>query len=49
MFYAYILESVTVPGEFYRGHTEDLKRRLAEHNAGKFPRFREFSGTAPQV
>jgi putative endonuclease len=35
MFYTYILESVAVPGEFYRGHTDDLKRRLTEHNAGK--------------
>jgi predicted GIY-YIG superfamily endonuclease len=35
MFYAYILESITKPGELYRGHTDDLKRRLAEHNAGK--------------
>jgi predicted GIY-YIG superfamily endonuclease len=35
MFYTYILESVATPGEFYRGHTDDLKRRLAEHNAGK--------------
>ena len=35
MFYAYILESMPVPGEFYRGHTENLKRRLQEHNAGK--------------
>jgi putative endonuclease len=25
------------PGEFYRGNTDDLKRRLAEHNAGKCP------------
>ena len=37
MFYTYILESVATPGEFYRGHTDDLKRRLAEHNAGKCP------------
>lgn len=35
MFYAYILESVAKPGEFYRGHTDDLKRRVAEHNEGK--------------
>ncbi len=35
MYYTYILESVATPGEFYRGHTENLKRRLAEHNAGK--------------
>jgi len=37
MFYAYIRESLSKPGEFYRGHTDDLKRRLAEHNAGKCP------------
>jgi predicted GIY-YIG superfamily endonuclease len=37
MFYTYILESVANPGEFYRGHTDNLKRRLAEHNAGKCP------------
>ncbi|HEV2693532.1 MAG TPA: GIY-YIG nuclease family protein [Verrucomicrobiae bacterium] len=35
MFYAYILESINKPGEYYRGHTDDLKRRVAEHNAGK--------------
>jgi predicted GIY-YIG superfamily endonuclease len=35
MFYAYILESESKPGGFYRGHTDNLKRRLAEHNAGK--------------
>jgi putative endonuclease len=34
MFYAYILESLQVPGEFYRGHTSDLKQRLIDHNAG---------------
>ena len=37
MFYAYILETVATPGAFYRGHTDDLKRRLAEHNAGRCP------------
>ena len=35
MYYAHILESIARPGEFYRGHTGDLKQRLAEHNAGK--------------
>ena len=35
MFYAYILESLAKPGEYYRGHTNDLKQRLAEHNSGK--------------
>jgi putative endonuclease len=37
MSYASILESAANPGEFYRGHMDDLKRRLAEHNAGKCP------------
>jgi putative endonuclease len=35
MHYAYILESISTPGQFYRGHTSDLKQRLSEHNAGK--------------
>ena len=35
MFYAYILQSIPVPTQFYRGHIADLKKRLAEHNAGK--------------
>ncbi len=42
MFYAYILESITKPGELYRGHTEDLKRRIADHNAGKCPHTAKF-------
>jgi len=35
MFYAYILQSIRQPEELYRGHTADLKLRLAEHNSGK--------------
>ena len=35
MFYTYILQSITNPGMLYRGHTSTLKKRLAEHNAGK--------------
>jgi len=42
MCYTYILESLSKPGEFYRGHTDDLKRRLAEHNAGKCPHTKRF-------
>jgi predicted GIY-YIG superfamily endonuclease len=34
MFYAYILQSVQHPGQLYRGHSSDLKQRLADHNAG---------------
>ena len=37
MFYTYILQSVSHPQESYRGHTSDLKHRVAEHNAGKCP------------
>ena len=35
MFYTYILSSVDDPTRHYIGSTDDLKRRLAEHNAGK--------------
>jgi predicted GIY-YIG superfamily endonuclease len=33
--YVYLLESLSAPGERYVGVTSDLKKRLAEHNAGK--------------
>ena len=35
MWYVYLLESEITEGERYVGITSDLKRRLAEHNAGK--------------
>jgi predicted GIY-YIG superfamily endonuclease len=34
MFYTYVLQSMTEPGQRYVGHTADLRKRLAEHNAG---------------
>lgn len=34
MFYTYVLKS-QVDGKFYTGFTNNLKRRLAEHNAGR--------------
>lgn len=34
MFYCYILKSST-DGHLYIGYTNDLKRRLFEHNAGR--------------
>lgn len=37
MFYVYLLVSLFHPGQRYVGLTEDLQRRLAEHNAGKSP------------
>ncbi len=34
MFYTYIIKS-EVDGSLYKGHTNDLKARLKEHNTGK--------------
>jgi predicted GIY-YIG superfamily endonuclease len=35
MWYVYIIRSIEFPDQEYVGATEDLKRRLAEHNAGR--------------
>ena len=35
MHYVYLIESQSHPRERYVGQTNDLKRRLTEHNAGK--------------
>ncbi len=35
MFYVYLLRSETYPNQVYTGFTEDLRRRLEDHNAGK--------------
>ncbi|URW75109.1 GIY-YIG nuclease family protein [Sphingomonas donggukensis] len=35
MFYVYILRSVGDPEQHYTGLTDDLRARLAEHNAGR--------------
>jgi putative endonuclease len=35
--YVYLLESAEHTGQRYVGTTTDLKRRFAEHNAGKSP------------
>ena len=34
MFYVYVLRSA-LDGNFYIGHTADLRKRLAEHNSGR--------------
>ncbi|WP_366664143.1 GIY-YIG nuclease family protein [Mesorhizobium sp.] len=35
VWYVYLLESEALEGERYIGITSDLKRRIADHNAGK--------------
>jgi predicted GIY-YIG superfamily endonuclease len=35
LFYVYLIESVSTPGQRYVGITTDLKKRLQEHDAGK--------------
>ena len=35
MKYVYILESISFPAETYIGLTDDLRQRLAAHNAGQ--------------
>ena len=34
MYYVYVLESV-VDKRLYKGHTQDVEKRLKEHNSGK--------------
>lgn len=43
MFYAYILQSVASPNQFYHGHSSDLKERLSDHNAGRCPHTAKFA------
>jgi predicted GIY-YIG superfamily endonuclease len=35
MYYVYLLQSLPYPDKKYSGITEDLRKRLAEHNSGK--------------
>jgi putative endonuclease len=42
LFYVYILQSADYPAETYRGHAENLRQRLSEHNAGKCPHTSKF-------
>jgi predicted GIY-YIG superfamily endonuclease len=40
--YVYILQSESKPDTFYTGCTDDLKSRLAKHNAGEVPHTAKF-------
>ena len=35
MYYVYLPESLSIPGERYIGLTNDLSRRISEHNSGR--------------
>jgi len=35
MFYAYVLQSIAHPEYLYKGHTQDMHKRLKEHNGLK--------------
>ncbi|MGE3622627.1 MAG: GIY-YIG nuclease family protein [Bdellovibrionales bacterium] len=37
MKYVYIIQSLPYPEHFYTGITDNLRRRLDEHNTGKLP------------
>jgi len=37
MFYVYLINSLSNPDHWYIGRTEDINRRLDEHNSGKHP------------
>lgn len=34
MYYVYLIQSINYPEQRYVGFTEDLKRRLTDHNSG---------------
>ena len=42
MHYAYILRSLSNPGQRYIGSTSNLRARLAKHNAGQVPHTSKF-------
>jgi putative endonuclease len=42
MHYVYLLESQNHPGQRYIGSTNDLKKRLNDHNAGYSPHTAKF-------
>ena len=46
MKYVYILQSLSDPGHFYTGITDDLKARLSKHNAGEVPHTSKYAPLA---
>jgi len=43
MWYVYIIRSVPFPEQEYTGATENLKNRIANHDAGKAPHTAKFA------
>ncbi len=37
MYYVYILKSINFPNQIYVGSTQNLKKRLSNHNSGTTP------------
>jgi predicted GIY-YIG superfamily endonuclease len=37
MFYVYIIQSINLPDQIYVGCTEDIQKRLSNHNVGTTP------------
>ena len=37
MHYVYLIRSIEYPDQLYVGHTENLRKRLSNHNAGTTP------------
>ena len=37
MYYVYIIKSINFPNQFYTGCTQDLDKRLLNHNSGVSP------------
>ncbi|MEA3024453.1 MAG: putative endonuclease [Alphaproteobacteria bacterium] len=42
MIYVYLLQSISFPGQIYVGLTDDMRGRLAAHNAGQSPHTAKF-------
>ena len=42
LYYVYIIQTVAAPERFYVGSTDNVTRRLQEHNVGKNPHTSKF-------
>jgi predicted GIY-YIG superfamily endonuclease len=42
MHYVYLIKSLQFPDQIYVGHTNDLKKRLSNHNCGTTPHTQKY-------